>query len=244
MWFLLPGYAPQLSAEEVVWRSMAEDGTPEVHLYFFWTPTCPHCKKARLFIEPLPDQYPWIQLHSASISGSRENALRYHQMAKTLGQKAKSVPGVFICGEMFVGWDNVEGMGQLLMQALERCRMGLGPQSEGEKQEREPMDEEEPVQALQVPVLGEVALDEFSLPAFTLVIAALDAFNPCAFFVLLFLLSLLVHARSRARMLLIGGTFVLVVELHLILTQVLHRKLTRPDWPDYGVPSNCPTDDA
>jgi len=47
-----------------------------------------------------------------------------------------------------------------------------------------------------------------SLPMFTLVVAGLDAFNPCAFFVLLFLLSLMVHARSRSRMLLIGGTFV------------------------------------
>jgi hypothetical protein len=44
----------------------------------------------------------------------------------------------------------------------------------------------------------------------TLVFAALDAFNPCAFFVLLFLLSLMVHARSRARMALVGGVFVLV----------------------------------
>jgi hypothetical protein len=43
-----------------------------------------------------------------------------------------------------------------------------------------------------------------------LIVAGLDAFNPCAFFVLLFLLSLLVHARSRTRMLIIGGTFVLI----------------------------------
>ncbi|HET9694946.1 MAG TPA: hypothetical protein VFP48_11220, partial [Steroidobacteraceae bacterium] len=35
------------------------------------------------------------------------------------------------------------------------------------------------------------------------------AFNPCAFFVLLFLLSLLVHAKSRTRMAIVGGTFVL-----------------------------------
>jgi hypothetical protein len=37
----------------------------------------------------------------------------------------------------------------------------------------------------------------------------MDAFNPCAFFVLLFLLSLLVHAKSRTRMAIVGGTFVL-----------------------------------
>jgi hypothetical protein len=60
-----------------------------------------------------------------------------------------------------------------------------------------------------LPVLGTVDLERWSLPLLTVVLAALDAFNPCAFFVLLFLLSLLVHARSRARMLFIGGVFVL-----------------------------------
>jgi hypothetical protein len=40
------------------------------------------------------------------------------------------------------------------------------------------------------------------------VLAGLDAFNLCAFFVLLFLLSLMVHARRRMRMALVGGVFV------------------------------------
>jgi hypothetical protein len=47
------------------------------------------------------------------------------------------------------------------------------------------------------------------LPLFTVMIAAVDAFNPCAFFVLMFLMSLLVHARKRRRMAVIGGIFVL-----------------------------------
>jgi glutaredoxin-related protein len=63
-------------------------------------------------------------------------------------------------------------------------------------------------ETLRVPVLGELDAESISLPLFTLLIAGLDAFNPCAFFVLLFLLSLMVHARSRGRMLLVGGTFV------------------------------------
>ena len=47
-----------------------------------------------------------------------------------------------------------------------------------------------------------------SLPLLTILIAGMDAFNPCAFFVLLFLLSLLVHQQDRRRMALIGLVFV------------------------------------
>jgi len=47
-----------------------------------------------------------------------------------------------------------------------------------------------------------------SLPVITLVIAGLDSFNPCAFFVLFSLLGLLIHAQSRKKMFLIGSVFV------------------------------------
>ena len=63
---------------------------------------------------------------------------------------------------------------------------------------------------VRLPLLGEMDADSLSLPAFTLVLAGLDAFNPCAFFVLLFLLSLLAHQRDRWRMAVIGGIFVLI----------------------------------
>lgn len=63
---------------------------------------------------------------------------------------------------------------------------------------------------IRLPLLGEVDASSLSLPVLTLVLAGLDAFNPCAFFVLLFLLSMMVHQKNRGRMLLIGGVFVLV----------------------------------
>ena len=59
-----------------------------------------------------------------------------------------------------------------------------------------------------LPLLGELDTQSLSLPVLTIVLAAVDSFNPCAFFVLLFLLSLLVHSGSRRRMALIGGTFI------------------------------------
>jgi hypothetical protein len=55
-----------------------------------------------------------------------------------------------------------------------------------------------------------VSASSVPLPVFTVIVAGLDAFNPCAFFVLLFLLSLLVHARSRTRMAVVGFTFVVI----------------------------------
>jgi len=53
-------------------------------------------------------------------------------------------------------------------------------------------------------------IDGVSLPVLTVALGLADGFNPCAFFVLFFLMSLMVHARSKYRMALVGGVFVLI----------------------------------
>lgn len=61
---------------------------------------------------------------------------------------------------------------------------------------------------LTLPILGEIQTKTLSLPAFTFVVALLDGFNPCAMWVLLFLVSLLLGMKDRRRMWILGTTFV------------------------------------
>ncbi len=189
---VLPGTPPRAVGSE----------TPQVDLHFFWSARCPHCLEARPFVLTLPDQIEGVALHDLEISRSRENAGRYVAMASALGERASAVPAFLFCGEMHVGWDSAGTTGAMLLDRLracrERARAGSTAAAGGAPAE------------IEVPWLGRVQVDALSLPVFTVVIAGLDAFNPCAFFVLLFLLGLLVNQRQRGRMLLIGGTFVLI----------------------------------
>lgn len=57
-------------------------------------------------------------------------------------------------------------------------------------------------------VYGEADPTALGLPLFSLAVGLVDGFNPCAMWVLLFLLSLLVHLRDWRRIALIAGTFV------------------------------------
>lgn len=68
--------------------------------------------------------------------------------------------------------------------------------------------EKEKKNIIQLPFIGEIDTSKTALPYQTVIIGGLDGFNPCAFFVLLTLLGLLIHVRSRKRVLLIGGIFV------------------------------------
>jgi hypothetical protein len=59
-----------------------------------------------------------------------------------------------------------------------------------------------------VPLLGDVELRRLSLPALTVLLAALDGFNPCAMWALVFLIGLLLGMRDRARMWVLGSAFI------------------------------------
>jgi glutaredoxin len=63
---------------------------------------------------------------------------------------------------------------------------------------------------VELPLIGTVNFRSVGLPAFTLAVGLVDGFNPCAMWVLLFLLSILVNLKDRRKILAVAGTFVLV----------------------------------
>lgn len=67
-----------------------------------------------------------------------------------------------------------------------------------------------PADVVVLPLLGEVHWRAWGLPAFTLTVGLIDGFNPCAMWVLLFLLSLLVNLQDRWKILTVAGTFVAI----------------------------------
>lgn len=64
--------------------------------------------------------------------------------------------------------------------------------------------------AFEMPWIGRLRASEVGLPLFTIAIGLVDGFNPCAMWVLLFLLSILVNLRSRAKIIAVAGTFVVI----------------------------------
>lgn len=176
---------------------------PSIQLWFFWSRGCPHCVEARTWVHERAKDAPWLTLHDRELSGHPENVEAYVDMAGALGREAQYVPAFLFCQQMLVGWDSPAGMGAELNDRLLVCRERLARAT----------DESMPGYdwaAIDLPLVGRLDSGDLSLPVLTLVLGGLDAFNPCAFFVLLFLLSMLVHTRERRRMFLIGGLFVLV----------------------------------
>lgn len=216
------------ATQPAFWYGTAPDGTPSVKLYFFWTPTCPHCRAAQPFVADLRERLPWLEIVSLPVKDNPTNARLYYETAQRLGVEAMSVPGFLFCRKVEIGYDTAETTGAYLEKQLQQCRERIvadpsamtaatvaGAADSGPAGATSALGANGSEASLAgpdvvVPFLGAVGAQTWSLPVLTVVLAGVDAFNPCAFFVLLFLLSILVHARSRTRMLVVGGTFVLI----------------------------------
>jgi hypothetical protein len=186
----------------------SDGGGVRVNVYVFWAETCPHCHRALRFLGALEEELAWLQVQAWEVSVP-ENLARYSALAGQLGTEARYVPAFFYCGRSFQGYDRDETTGRFLRQDLEACHAELLAQTKPGAPGTAGRAGTSGAPPIDLPLIGPLDPSALSLPVITLMLAGLDAFNPCAFFVLLFLLSLMVHARSRMRMALVGGVFVL-----------------------------------
>lgn len=196
-------------ADDSPWYEVDDTGDVLVHFYFAYSTTCPHCATASPWVEEIDETNDWLVVHDLPLNvGDTETVELAISLAEEIGEDLRSVPSFMYCEKMAIGFSSAETTGAAITADLEECHAQLQAEL-GTGSLSPPVDDTEE-RAIQLPIVGEVDPETMSLPAFTVLVASLDAFNPCAFFVLLFLLSLLVHARSRARMATIGGTFVLI----------------------------------
>ncbi|MBS1192485.1 MAG: redox-active rane protein [Nitrospirae bacterium] len=173
----------------------------------FWGEGCPHCEREKVFLKDLGKKHPGLRVRDYEVWKNKGNGALYKQVLRTAGIKQAGVPTTVVGTAVFMGFNDQTR--RSIEEAVSRCVRDGCPDGVAELNKRELAQNAETTGIVRIPFLGSIDPASVSLPVFTIIIGALDSFNPCAFFVLLFLLSLLIHARSRKRMFLIGGIFVL-----------------------------------
>ena len=106
---------------------------------------------------------------------------------------------------------NIPEKPEILPQEEIKPEKELGPEEEITPEE---LEEE----TVELPLIGEIKTGEFSLPVLTFLLGIADGFNPCAFFILTFLLAALLGlAGARKKILLVGGIFIFFSALFYFL---------------------------
>jgi hypothetical protein len=177
------------------------------------------------YVDRLQAEETGIDVHRREISASEQNRRLFIALNQALGVERPAVPVIVIGDRVIVGYLDDSTTGTAIRAAVSGCRETACPnvvalleetlRSEVEADGSRVPATGRPVEApgiphsLTLPLIGEVATAELSLPLLTVVLAAVDGFNPCAMWVLVFLIGLLVGMKDHWRMWLLGGVFLL-----------------------------------
>jgi len=183
-----------------------------INIYFFWGEGCPHCAKEKPFLEKLGQKYPQLNIHELEVWGNRENLNLMIEFGKKLDANVSGVPFTVVGEHYISGWlDEAYTGGQIeeaIQCAIQNSCRDIGNEISNGKTDTAKEKVSKIPEKITLPLIGEIQTKNISLPVLTIIIGALDGFNPCAMWTLLFLISLLLGMGDRKRMWILGGVFI------------------------------------
>jgi thiol-disulfide isomerase/thioredoxin len=177
------------------------DGDTLVEVHFFYHSGCPHCRDQEPFNEEMALKYDDVYFVYHDGADPTQYAILLELIENTnLTERDLDFPTTIIGNRGFVGWQSREVSGALIEQAIIDCLAGdCGDPAE---------PQEEIPSEISVPVFGTIRIADYSLPALAVTLGLVDGFNPCAMWVLAYLISLLFVLNDRRKAWLIVGAFV------------------------------------
>jgi len=179
-----------------------QEGNNEVVLFMFYGQGCPHCGKMELFLNDLEGKYPTLKIERYEIYNNQENRALFENISKAYDTEIVGVPAVFIDNKVVFGFSN--SIGSSIENEIKKClnEVCCSP--------RDKLEE--------FKCTGGI-VGKLTIPA-VISAAAVDAINPCAFAVLIILLTTILAAKSRKKALFAGLAFSLSIYIAYFLMGV------------------------
>jgi thiol-disulfide isomerase/thioredoxin len=170
---------------------------------YFYLPTCPHCAEQRPVINELQAELPDVTfaIHDAS---SAAGASLFYELAVAAGMDNSqlAVPTTFVGKRSLVGVHSKEA----IREAITDCQKECVGENRGNATTQAASTG---FADFELPFLGRTDLMSFSLPVLAVVLGLVDGFNPCAMWVLVYLIALIMNLGDRKKIWVIAGSFVL-----------------------------------
>lgn len=201
----------------------------KVKLYLFYGDGCGHCASEKEFLDSIDDKYPNLEIIKYEVWYNDENSKLLDEVEEKLHIKRSGVPTTIIGEEVMVGFNYATGskierainyyLENEYVDVVEQIKNGTYVEKvEEEKTDFEKEEEEtDKENTIKIPIIGDVNLKNVSLMTAAVIIGLIDGFNPCAMWVLLFLISVLIGMKDKKRMWSLGITFLVVSALIYML---------------------------
>ncbi len=183
----------------------------KVKLYLFYGDGCPHCASEKEFLSELKTENANLEIIMYEVWYNEENATLMNEVKIALDKNNQYVPFTVIGEESFTGFNS--SFENAIRNAITNCEENTCKDIVESIKNKEDIDKEvleeeiEEVETMTLPFLGEVEVKSISLPVIAVILGLVDGFNPCAMWILIFLISMLISLKNRKRMLGLGVLF-------------------------------------
>lgn len=199
----IPCFVKAEEYQDVVAPIASIEASDKITIYFFHGDGCPHCAEENIFLTELKEKYgDKINIVKYEVWYNSNNDILYSKVKSYLNTTARGVPFTVVGTKYFSGYTSY--IGEDITSAVDDY-INYVPIQEKEEDVLEPEKEKEKEQTL--PILGKVNIKKVSIPIVAVILGFLDGFNPCAMWILLFLINMLFTMKNRKRMWILGITF-------------------------------------
>ena len=208
----------------------------KVNLYLFHSETCMHCQAEIKYLKELEKEYDNLKVHLYEVDSHKDNAEKMIKVKEILKIDSPNVPFTVIGNYYYIGFS--DGIGDGIKELIEKYS------EEKETDMIKPILEGKEVPKLEM-LNGEIKTIKIfgknvnpvnlSLPVLSIVLGAIDGFNPCAMWVLIFLITMLFNMKDRKKMWFLGITFLVTSALVYLLFMfawlgITTQLLTKVSW--------------
>jgi thiol-disulfide isomerase/thioredoxin len=196
-------------------------------LYLFHGDGCPHCAEEINYLNSIEKKYKNLKIVKYEVWYNEENSEFLTDVKSSFGVDNSYVPTTIIGNTIFTGYS--ESAGSKIERAIkfyseneyidqvQNIKNGTfdsNSLTDDFEKEEEKSDSE---MTIKLPLLGKVNLKRVSLTSAAVVIGLVDGFNPCAMWILLFLISILIGMKNKKRMWALGLAFLITSALVYML---------------------------
>lgn len=208
----------------------------KVNLYLFHSETCMHCQAEIRYLNELKEEYDNLKIHLYEVDSHKDNAKLMIKVKEKLGIDSPNVPFTVIGNYYYIGYSDSIGDG--IKELVEKYS------NEPETNMIKPILEDKEIPNVEmlngeiktINIFGkEVNPAKLSLPVLSIVLGTIDGFNPCAMWVLIFLISMLFNMKDRKKMWLLGIAFLVTSAVVYMLFMfawlgITTQLLTKVSW--------------
>lgn len=193
-----------------------------VNVYLFYGDGCPHCAKEKVFLEKIKKVYKdKINIITYETWYDKTNSKNLSKVAKKLKLDLNGVPFTVIGEDYYIGYN--ESVGNDIELSIKRYFTEYQEELAKKADEVEISNaakETENENIYRFPLLGVKTAKEVSIPILSVVLGLIDGFNPCAMWILLFLINILIGMKNKKKMFLFGFTFLFTSALVYFLSML------------------------